>query len=111
MWEEAQETSFKLLKKRLTTAPALTHADPNKILEVTTDASRYAVGATLSQDVHLVSFLSHRLSDTEERWDTGDQELLAFIIALKQWDVYLKGRPFILRTDHEPYVIYKRKLA
>ncbi|CDF41288.1 unnamed protein product [Chondrus crispus] len=34
---------------------------------------------------HPVAFLSHRLSNTETNWDTGDQELLAFIIAFREW--------------------------
>ncbi len=44
--------------------------------------------------------------------DTGDQEMLAVIIALQHWDVYLRGSRFLLRTDHEPirYLQSKQKL-
>ena len=69
--------------------------------------------STLSQDGHPVAFLSHRLTEAEERWDTGDQELLAFMIALREWRVYLYGRPFTFVTDHEPlrYLQTKARLS
>lgn len=67
-----------------------------------TDASKYAVGAALQQDGHPVSFMSHRPSEAENNWDTGDQELLGFIVALREWDVYLRGRKFEFHKDHEP---------
>lgn len=45
--------------------------------------------------------------------DTGDQELLALIIALRECIVYLRGRKFLFRTDHEPirYLQTKTTLA
>lgn len=63
-----------------------------KRFSVSTDASKYAVESTLEQERHPVAFLSHRLSDTEIRWDTGDQELSSFSLALREWNVYLKSR-------------------
>lgn len=99
---EAQEEAFKNIKSALTTAPVLVHPSSEKEFVVSTDASKYAVGATLQQDGHPVAFLSHRLSDAEVRWDTGDQELLAFMIALREWSTYLRGRKFTFQTDHEP---------
>lgn len=46
------------------------------------------------------------------RWCCGDQELLAFMIALRDWEVYLKGRKFVFKTDHKPirYLQSKDKL-
>ena len=101
-WLEEQEKSFTQLKQSLTSAPVLAHPKSDETLVVSTDASKYAVGATLEQCDHPIAFLSHRLSKTETDWDTGDQELLAFIIALREWGVYLRGRNFLLKTDHEP---------
>ncbi len=55
----------------------------------------------LERGVRPVAILHHTLEDAEERCDTGDQEFLALIIALNQWDVHFHGRFFVLRTDHE----------
>ena len=113
VWTKAQQDAFDAIKRALTSAPVLIHPDPNETFTVTTDASKYAVGATLSQKGHPIAYLSHRLSDTEERWDIGDQELLAFMIALREWRVYLHGRRFIFETDHEPlrYLQTKARLS
>lgn len=112
-WGENQEESFKRIKEELTSAPVLVHPSSEKEFVVSTDASKYAVGATLEQEGHPVAFLSHRLSDTETGWDTGDQELYGFMLALREWDVYLRGRQFKFKTDHEPirYLQSKIKLT
>lgn len=80
---------------------------------MSTDASKYAVGATLEQDGHPVALLSHRLSDVKVNWDTSDQELPAFMIALREGSTYLRGRTFALLTDHKPirYLQTKPKLS
>ena len=101
-WSSTHQQAFENLKQALVTAPVLAHPSSEKTFTVSTDASKYAVGATLEQYGHPIAYLSHCLSNTEMNWDTGDQKLLAFIIALKEWSVYLRGRSFIFRTDHEP---------
>ena len=112
-WGLQQEEAFARLKNTITTAPVLAHPSSDKQFVVSTDASKYAVGATLEQDGHPIAFLSHRLSDAEMKWDTGDQELLAFMIALREWGVYLRCREFKFRTDHEPirYLQSKARLT
>lgn len=112
-WEEDQQSAFQNLKQALTSRPVLSLPKIGLPFRVTTDASKFAVGATLEQEGHPVAYLSHRLSDAETKWHTGDQELLAFLIALQKWDVYLKGVQFQLKTDHEPirYLQSKPRLS
>ena len=112
-WGDSEQDSFDDIKRALKMAPVLTHPSSEKKFVVSTDASKFAVGATLEQDGRPIAYLSHRLTDTEMRWDTGDQELLAFMIALRECDVYLKRRSFTFKTDHEPirYLQSKSKLT
>lgn len=72
-----QQNAFSAVKEALTEAPVLSHPSSSKKCIVSTDASKYAFGATLEQEGRPIAYMSHRLSDTESRWDTGDQELLA----------------------------------
>lgn len=113
VWNESQSAAFSKMKKALTSAPVLAHPSADKPFVVSTDASKFAIGATLEQDGRPVAYLSHRLTKAEARWDTGDQELLAFMIALREWSVYLRGCKFIFRTDHEPlrYLQSKSRLS
>lgn len=112
-WEKEQKDAFEQLKGALLSAPVLALPKIGKPFVLTTDASRYAVGVTLEQEGHPVAYMSHRLSDAETNWHTGDQELLAFLIALQKWDVYLRGVTFKLNTDHQPiqYLQSKPRLS
>jgi hypothetical protein len=48
-WTEKEQTSFDLLKFKLTNTPLLQYPDFNKPFILTTDASGYAIAAILSQ--------------------------------------------------------------
>ena len=50
-WGEKQETSFQTLKRKLCEDPILRFPDFTKQFTLTTDASDYAVGAVLSQEI------------------------------------------------------------
>ena len=44
--------------------------------------------------------MSKKLSDAETRYPTHEQELLAIIVALKEWRHYVHGNKFRVITDH-----------
>ncbi|XP_030838443.1 uncharacterized protein K02A2.6-like [Strongylocentrotus purpuratus] len=104
-WHNAQETAFNTLKGRIAEPPVLAYFTPSAETYVTTDASAFAIGAVLSQtidgSVRPVAFASRALSDTERKYSTGEREALACIYACKHWHMYLYGRKFTLRTDHQ----------
>ena len=64
-WHAEKELVFSELKAALTSAPVLVHPNSTDVLVVSTDTSKYAVGASLEQNGHPTSFLSHRLSERE----------------------------------------------
>ena len=80
--------------------------DPQREDRVTTDASNVGIGAVFEQLVEgvgwaPVAFWSRKLSEAETRYSTTDQEWLAVVEAVtKQWRHWLKGRKFVLRSDH-----------
>lgn len=77
-------------------------------MEVSTDASGTAIGAMLvtkrNKRVFPVAFASRILTDTERGYPTISRELMAVILALKKFRVYLLGRTFLVRVDHQPLV-------
>ena len=104
-WNESQQKAFHLLKDSISSAPVLTIPDVSLPYVVTTDASGFAVGATLSQDqgngLQPIAFISHKMNEHERNYPVHEQELLAVVIALKEWRHYLHGRPFRIITDHQ----------
>lgn len=100
------------MKQKLRNALLFKHSSSIDLFVLTTDACKFAVGATLEQNGHPVAYLLHRLTDTKTRWGTGDQKLLAVVSALRTCALHRHDRPFVLRTDHEPikYLQSKMKL-
>lgn len=99
--------SFEYLKTILTNEPILAYPDFNQRFELTTDASKFALGAVLSQNSKPICFASRTLNETEQRYSTIERELLAIVWATKNFRPYLFGTNFVLYTDHRPLVWLK----
>lgn len=105
-WGATQQASFDTLKARMLSKPVLILPDPALPFTVTTDASGYAVGATLSQDqgagLQPIAFLSKKMLPAERNYPVHEQELLAIVCALREWRHYLQGASagFRVLTDH-----------
>jgi hypothetical protein len=106
-WDEQAEEAFQDIKRRIAEQPILKTFDPNKETFVETDASDYAIGATLYQKhegcKHPIAFLSKKLTDVETRYPIHDKELFAIVEACRQWRSYLQGNKFPIQvfTDHK----------
>ena len=53
--------------------------------------------------------MSKKLTKTQTKWPTIEQECYAIVQAIEKWDKYLRGQEFILETDHEPLVNFSNK--
>ncbi len=105
LWTEAHTLAFESLKDALTRAPVLLPFNPDAQSILVTDASKFAIGAALTQQVEgtprPVAFYSRKLLPAEVNYTTREQELLAIRDALKVWRHYLAGMPIEIHTDHE----------
>ena len=106
VWSNECETAFSELKKRFTSAPILRHFDPQLPCTVECDASDFAIGAILSQEVnkrlHPIAFHSRKMNKHEINYEIHDKELLAITSAFKEWRRYLEGARHKINvfTDH-----------
>uniref|UniRef100_A0AAG5CRQ8 RNA-directed DNA polymerase n=1 Tax=Anopheles atroparvus TaxID=41427 RepID=A0AAG5CRQ8_ANOAO len=102
-------SAFEKCKTILTSSQILIYPDFEKPFTLTTDASKYAIGAVLSQGSigqdKPIAFASRTLSKHEENYSTIEKELLAIDWACKYFRPYLFGRKFILYTDHKPLTL------
>jgi hypothetical protein len=104
-WKQQQQQAFDTLKEAIASGPVLILPDDKLPYVVTTDASGFAIGATLSQDqgngLQPIAFMSKKMNPHEKNYPVHEQELLAIVCALKEWRHYLHGRPFTIITDHQ----------
>lgn len=108
VWSPEVEASFRKVKGCLKNAPILSLFDPTLPVVVSTDASMYGLGAVLQQQIgnqlRTIAFASRSLTNAERMYSTGEKEALACLWACEKWHVYLWGRHFVIRTDHQALV-------
>ena len=101
-WSQEAQKAMEKIKYALAHAPVLRLPDWDLPFEVSTDASKYAISAILTQEGQPVAYESRKLIPAETRYDTREREILAIVWACKKWDDYLREAKFTLHTDHAP---------
>jgi hypothetical protein len=111
-WTEEAEKSFSLLKRKIMEQLVLVLLDFQNTFQVKCDASRFAIGAVLSQEDRLISYFGEKLNEEKEKYSTYYKEFYAIIHALKKWRHYLIPEEFFLYSDnHElQFVTQQEKL-
>ena len=89
--------AFQQLKTQLTTAPILSHYDPEQKTMLELDASDGITAGIFSQldpedsQWHPIAFFSKTMASAECNYEIHDKEMLAIIHALDQWRTELEG--------------------
>ncbi|KAG6449370.1 hypothetical protein O3G_MSEX006038 [Manduca sexta] len=105
-WDEAQQLAFDALKCKLCEAPILIQADYSQPFLLRTDASNYAIGASLLQgdgnDERPIEYASRLLTSAERNYTTTEREALAVVWAVDKFRGYIDGHTCIVKSDHQP---------
>ena len=105
-WNESANSAFIESKQILAHATLLVHPDHTAPLNITCDASDFAVGGVSHQYINNVwqplSFFSKKLTPAETRYSAFDRELLAVYATIRHFRHNLEGRYFFVNTDHKP---------
>ena len=104
-WSAECEIAFDTLRAKLLTVPVLAYPDFNKDFTLETDASKFGLGAILSQyqedqKLHPVAYASRSVSATEANYAITDLETLAVVWAVTHFRYYLYGHKVTIITDH-----------
>jgi len=105
-WSDAAISSFEKIKVKLSDLVSLKYYNPEAELQLTTDASDFAIGAVLNQVINGIveplEFFSKKLNNAQKNYSAFDRELLAIHDAVKHFQNLLDGRTFEIITDHKP---------
>ena len=108
-WKKDYQKSFEELKLALINSTANHFPDYDLPWVLRVDASDVAVGSVLFQErtsllgetVHEpIAFASSKFTPTAFKWDAFKKEAYAAYFAVHHFSYYLRGKPFILETDH-----------
>ncbi len=107
-WDQACQTIFDYMKKRMTEVSILRHFDQNRETILETDSFNYVNDDILSQyddeeTLHSMIYYSKNLSLAECNYEIYDKKLLAIIRAFKHWRPELKLTELLIKmfTDHQ----------
>ena len=117
---DLEEKTFQKLKHAFTIASILIHFDFDKKIWIETNASNYVMTNILFQkslddQLHLVAFMSKKISSTKCNYEIYDKELLIVVKTFKKWrskcvDIFVKNFVKIL-TNHKNlkhFMIFKQ---
>ncbi len=106
-WGKEEQDAFNKLKALVTAEPVLAHAKLDEQFELEVDASGYTVGAVLLQrkedgKKHPIGYYSTTLNEVQWNYDIYNLELLAIVMALRNWQPLLAGSPYkiIIYSNH-----------
>ena len=97
--------AFQILKKDIENS-VVSSTDETIPSEVETDASDYAIAATLNQAGRPVAFFSRTLDPSEQNYSPVEKGAYAILESIWKWRHYLLGREFKLITDQSLYISY-----
>ena len=101
-WIEEHETALHNLKTLVSNTPVLRYFDPKSPIIIQCDASSQGLGTCLLQKGQPVSFASHALTKTEQKWAQIEKELLAVVFSMERFHQYIFGLPVTVHSDHKP---------
>jgi hypothetical protein len=119
-WTVDYQAVFQAVKEALMDSVAIYFPDYNLDWILRVDASELAVGAVLLQ-VHEnedgekamqpLGFLSQKFSEQALKWDAFKKEAYAVFWGVKSFEYYLRGKSFVLETDHRNLVWIEKSVV
>lgn len=110
-WAEAAEEAFVKVKDALASATILVHPVSGAHINITVDASDYAIGVVLQQLVNDVwkplSFYTKALSAAQCKYSAYDRDLLTIYVAVKRLRYSVERHDFVIYADHKPLICVK----
>ena len=106
-WTKDLESKFYELKQQLLQPRIVRLPDPEQTIILETDGSSVADGAVFKQRFddtgleHPVGFFSRALTGSERNYAAYEVELYAVVRTVKHFKMFLLGKEFLLRADHQ----------
>jgi hypothetical protein len=104
-WGPEAEKAFQQIKEVISEQVMLTFPKFGEQFDIHTDASDVQLGAVISQKGKPIAFYSRKLTPTQQRYTTGEREMLSIVETLKEFRNILLGQNIMIYTDHKNLVL------
>ena len=84
-WTPEATEAFEKVKKMCAKDVTLFYPNFGETFDVHTDASEYQLGGIISQNGRCIAYYSKKLSSTQKKYPTIEQELLGIFTVLKEF--------------------------
>lgn len=105
VWANECELAFNTLRIKLMNPPILVYPRFEYPFIITSDASKVAIAAILSNKIEgedrPIQYFSKTLNKAQRNYSTIELELFAIIASIRHWSCYLHNK-FYVFTDHKP---------
>jgi hypothetical protein len=106
-WRKEHQDAFEQVKRIISKETLLTFPNFNEPFHIYTDASKYQLGAVIMQNSKPIAFYSRKLNSAQQKYTTGEQELLSIVETLKEFRNILFGQRIVIHTDHKN-ILYRK---
>jgi hypothetical protein len=100
-WTDEHQKAFENVKNIICREVILTFPDFSKPFNICTDVSDKQLGSIITQDEKLIAFYSKKLNSAQQRYSTGEQELLSIVETLRKLRNIPLGYKIIVHTDQK----------
>ena len=101
VWTDLQEHAFQSIKRLVSEDVMLRFPNHKEPFQIFTGASNYQIGVTIKQNKLPISYFSRKLTPTQRRYSTIEQEMLAIVEVLREYRNFLLGANKTIFTDHK----------
>jgi hypothetical protein len=98
IWTDDHQKAFDNIKKIICRESMLNFPDFCKPFHIYTDASDKQLGAVITQDEKPIEVYNRKLNSPQQRYTTGEQELLSIVETLCEFCNILLGYKIIVHT-------------
>jgi hypothetical protein len=111
-WTPDRQKAFEILKNALVSQPILSYPTRRDPFILDTDCSNFALGSVLSQVQNgkekVIAYCSKNLNECQRHYCATKRELYAIKYSVQHFKPFLRGRPFLIRTDHSALIWLKK---
>ena len=108
-WGEEEQEAFEDAKRMIKKETMLAYPKFGEQFHIYADASDTQLGGVIMQNNKPLAFYTRKLNPAQQRYSTGEQELLSIVETLKSFENILMGQKLVVHTDH--LNLLYRKLA